>query len=627
MAWRGHGRWRDGAIGGLVALLVLFQGIACAVELPLLVTQAKWWVVADPAAASDLDDRNLPPAQAAWRTVTLPHQWSRRHAERPGIGWYRIDFDLTAPVPADAALYLSRLSIGGNFYVNGTAITAMRATDAATQVRWRRPHLIAIPAGLLQAGSNNLLVRIVTRDDLTIFPQLKISTAGDLRPEFDRRYVAEYSSAQFSAFAAAIIAVFMLVIWGYRRSEQLYLFFGLTCLFWSLRTQIYLVEAVPWAWWWPWRILYSAMTGCFALSVAAFFLSYIGQLVQRWRWALFAWALVGPLALLVSNGAWQTFVNTYWTGSLFLLELFVLWRFFQWTRRHPSLEAFGLAGAALATFLLAGNDYAVRSGWMPYSNAYAMHLGAPVVMLAMGALLAKRFVRALGLVELANQELARKVQEKEQELSTQYERTRAVERNQELAAERQRIMQDMHDGLGSQLLTSLAAVERGTMGAQGMAQVLRDAMDDMRLAIDTLSPGREGMLEALGNLRYRLEPRFRAAGIALRFAWQDMPEQLHIAEQDALQILRVLQESLSNVLKHAHARQVEVELSMHLAPARFRMVISDDGGGFDTAVPARAGRGLSGMRHRAQRIGAELEIRSTDRGTHITLVYPLDRAH
>jgi hypothetical protein len=182
VAWRGRGRWRDGAIGGLAALLLVFHGIARAVELPLQVTQAQWWVVTDPAADSDLDDRSLPAAVAAWRTVTLPHQWSRRHAERPGIGWYRIDFDLTAPVPADAALYLSRLSIGGNFYVNGTAITAMRATDAATQVRWRRPHLIAIPAGLLQAGSNALLVRIVTRDDLTIFPQLKNTAARNSAP-------------------------------------------------------------------------------------------------------------------------------------------------------------------------------------------------------------------------------------------------------------------------------------------------------------------------------------------------------------------------------------------------------------------------------------------------------------
>jgi len=183
-------------------------------------------------------------------------------------------------------------------------------------------------------------------------------------------------------------------------------------------------------------------------------------------------------------------------------------------------------------------------------------------------------------------------------------------------------MQDMHDGLGSQLLTSLAAVERGALDSKGMAQVLRDAMDDMRLSIDTLSPGREGLLEALGNLRYRLEPRFRAAGIELKFSYRDLPERLDIAPDSALQILRMLQESLSNVIKHARARQVIVDIALQRDPARFVLAVADDGGGFDPAAPA-SGRGLSGMRRRAQQIGAALEVTSDARGTRIALSYPL----
>jgi signal transduction histidine kinase len=169
-------------------------------------------------------------------------------------------------------------------------------------------------------------------------------------------------------------------------------------------------------------------------------------------------------------------------------------------------------------------------------------------------------------------------------------------------------------------------VERGALDPQGMAQVLRDAMDDMRLAIDTLSPGREGLLEALGNLRYRLEPRFRAAGIELAFAYRDLPERLEVSSDDALQILRVLQESLTNVLKHARAHRVLVEVSLARDPARFVLAVADDGGGFDPAAPA-AGRGLSGMRRRAERIGAALEVASDTRGTRITLDYPLKPAH
>jgi len=417
----------------------------------------------------------------------------------------------------------------------------------------------------------------------------------------------------------------MLAIWWFRRADLLYFLFGLTCLFWALRTQAYLIELVPWNWWWASRALYYLWTSSFALSVAAFFLHYMGRLVQRWQLVLVGYALIGPLLLFASDGSLSLVVERYWIAGLFVLETYVLWRFYRVLRRRPSAEGLALAGGAVTTFVLGANDFAVRMGWMPYSNAYALHFGAPVVMVAMGGLLTARFIRALRQAEQANVELTRKVDDKERELQQQFERLRAAERREAISTERQRIMQDMHDGLGSQLLTSLAAVERGALDAKGMAQVLREAIDDMRLAIDTLPPGREGLLEALGNLRYRLEPRFRAAGIALSFDYRDLPERIDMTPDRALQVLRVLQESLTNVLKHARAKHVLVEVAMRRDPATFVLAVVDDGGGFDASHPD-AGRGLSGMRRRAGHIDATLDVNSSSSGTRVTLACPLPSA-
>jgi signal transduction histidine kinase len=184
-------------------------------------------------------------------------------------------------------------------------------------------------------------------------------------------------------------------------------------------------------------------------------------------------------------------------------------------------------------------------------------------------------------------------------------------------------MQDMHDGLGSQLLTSLAMVERGALDREGMAQVLREAIDDMRLAIDTLSPGREGLVEALGNLCYRLEPRFRAAGITLIFDLKPLPERIEMQPDQALQILRVLQEALNNVLKHAKATRVDVRATMSAPPGRLDIEVCDNGRGFDASAPS-GGRGLTGMRRRAERMGARFEVTSGAAGTRVALSYPLE---
>jgi signal transduction histidine kinase len=609
----------------LLAFLALAGRHAIAGDSPagtLELREARFWVAPNPPSASA--DAELPPTDAPWQAILLPYRWARDRPDgRLETAWIRLDFESPDPLPADPALYLSRLSVGGSVYVNGLLVADIRGSDELVQMRWRRPHLVRITPAALRHGANSILVRVASRDARTVFPSVQLGSEADLRALFDKRYVAEYSSAQFSALAGAVVAVFMLGIWWFRRSELLYLLFGLTCLFWALRTQTYLTEAIPWAWWWPWRALYYVWTGGFALSVAAFFLRYAGKLAQRWQLLLIGYALVGPLLLVASGGALQFLVERFWIAGLFVLEAYVLWEFYRSLRQQPRLESVALGGGALTTFVLGANDFAVRLGWLPYSNAYALHFGAPVVMVAMGGILSARFVRALRQVEVANVELTRKVDEKEQELRHQFERLREVERREESLTERQRIMQDMHDGLGSQLLTSLAAVERGAMDSKAMAQVLRDAMDDMRLAIDTLSPGREGLLEALGNLRYRLEPRFRAAGIDLRFTYRNLPDSLDVASEDALQILRILQESLANVLKHASGRCVEVDAS--LSPDnRLVLAIADDGRGFEPAAPA-PGRGLAGMRRRAQRIGATLEIASSDGGSRITLAYPLAR--
>lgn len=617
----------------LAGVLSATLALACASStaedqdaLTLDLVQAEIWIAEDPANPEPATVDRLPPADARWQAVTLPFRWLRGH-EDAGLAraWIRLDFDAPQPLPSDPALYLSRLSVGGTFFVDGSRVAMIREADASTQVRWRRPHLIRIPPSTLHEGRNSILVRMVSRDATTVFPEVRFGSAEALRPAFDRRYLAEYSSAQFSAVAGAVVGAFMLGIWWFRRADLLYLLFGLTCLFWALRMQAYLTESVPAQWWWPWRALYYVWTGGFALSVAAFFLHYIGRLVQRWQLALVGYALIGPLLLLASAGALEGAVDRYWVAGLFVLETYVLWRFYRALRRQPSAEGLALGGGAVTTYVLGANDFAVRTGWMPFSNAYALHFGAPVVMLAMGGLLAARFVRALRQAELANVELTRKVDEKEHELHEQFERLRAAERREASSTERQRMMQDMHDGLGSQLLTSLAAVERGALDAKSMAQVLRDAIDDMRLAIDTLAPGREGLLEALGNLRYRLEPRFRAAGIELSFDYRDLPDRIDMTPDRALQVLRVLQESLTNALKHARATHVKVEVVMRRDPATFVLAVVDDGGGFDASHPD-AGRGLSGMRRRAGHIDATLEVNSSSSGTRVTLACPLPGA-
>ena len=570
-----------------------------------------------------LGDATIPPQDAPWQHVILPNQWK---ADRPGEtrpGWYRVTFEVSEPGREPWMVYLPRLREGGVLYVNGRVLARVPEPDAKTWVRWMRPHAFPIPPDDLRPGENTLHVRINPANRDRIISSMHIGPDEEVRPLYESRFFLTYTLAQIISAVTLSVALFVIAVWLRRRMELDYGLFGLACLFWGIHTLNYVIEEVPEPWWIYWRVVRYAATGGFAVAITLFYLRFAGIRPRGMTRAFAAYWLSGPLALAVGGSAWHGFVDRFYQGGLLLMGLVMIGAAVRavWRQRTALSAAF----LACALFGLAGSvhDYLLSQGLVvDPEGPYLLYFAAAALLGVAAVQLVDRFARSLSAVEQMNATLALQVAQKERELAANYEKLRGMERERAVSHERQRIMQDMHDGLGSQLLTSLAAVERGALDPKGVAQVLRDAMDEMRLAIDTLSPGREGLLEALGNLRYRLEPRFRAAGIELGFSYRDVPERLDISAEDALQILRVLQESLTNVLKHARAKRVGVEISLARDPGRFVLVVTDDGGGFDTGVPP-AGRGLTGMRRRAAAIGAALAVASSPQGTRISLEYPL----
>jgi signal transduction histidine kinase len=566
-------------------------------------------------------DAAAPPPEAAWARVGLPDRWRVSRPRTLGPAWYRLSFELPRAPAEPWLVYLPRMRDGGEIFLNNELLASVRKSDAQHVVRWMRPHAFPVPPGRLRAGANTLHVRVPGVADQSM-GTVHAGPEAELRPVHDARHFVVYTSAQITVVFAVITALFVITIWIRRRMAFDFGLFGLATLFWGVRTLSFVLEVYSHGGWHAMRVLHYASTGGFVIAMTLFMLRYAGLRAPKFERALIAYWPTGPLLLAVGGLQWHEAVDRYYQAGLIGISTVMLGTVFYagWRLRTPG--ALALCSGVLVGLALGVHDYLLSQGWFDYERPYVLHFGADLLILIVGILLADRFVRSLREAERAGERLAEQVREKERELAANYERLTSLERERAVADERQRIMQDMHDGLGSQLLTSLAAVERGALDRKGMAQVLREAMDDMRLAIDTLSPGREGLLEALGNLRYRLEPRFREAGVALQFRYRDLPERLEVPAENALQILRVLQESLTNVLKHSGARAVAIEVALERGPERLVLRIADDGGGFDQAAPSR-GRGLSGMRRRAQRIGATLDVAADNGGTRITLAYPL----
>ncbi len=598
-------------------------------------------------ATDDAARAGVAPVPAAtphdgWRPVLLPDQWQAAGPAgadgaggEPGVGWYRITFRVDRLDAEPWLVYLPRLREGGVLYLNGTLLTRVPEPDAQTWVRWMRPHAVTVPPAQLRIGDNELLLRVNLRNRDRIVSSVYIGPEERLRWRYEARHFLTYTMAQITVALTAAVGAFVLALWWRRRDEVDYGLFGLGCVCWALHTLNYVVETMPHPWWLYWRVLRYAATGGFAISMTLFYLRHAGFKRPALQRGFFAYWLSGPLLLLLGGPALHPVVDRYYQAGLLLVGLVMVGAAVIALRRHLGRGNVALLVSAVLGFAGSVHDYLLSQGRIvDPEGPYLLYFAAAALLGTVGALLVDRFADSLAAVEAANVTLKRRVAERERELEATHARLRVHEREQAVAAERQRILQDMHDGLGSHLLASLAAVERGALDRDGVAKVLREAIDDMRLVIDTLAPGHGGLLEAIANLRWRLEPRLRAAGVDLRFDLDPaLPDALDLPPETALQVLRVLQEALANALKHADARLVRVRLASLSAPARLQLEVTDDGRGVDAATapaaPSGSGRGLTGMRRRAARIGAELAVapaHASDgprRGTRVTLILPL----
>jgi len=575
----------------------------------------------DPASPADIvADRPDAAASAAAPMLKLPTRLRRDDGNASAVLWLEFELPGREAMPPAPAIYLPRMNDGGAFYLNGAPVFALQWSDALTRVRWRRARWFALPEASIQPQANVLAVKIVNRDYLVDLPYLLLGSRDELeRTAEDRQWIDQYGS-QFTGFTAAIVGGFMLAIWAARRGEAYYLLFGLSSLLWAVRTLNYSVETMPTELWWWWRGFHFLTVALATMTLAAFFHLFAGLSFRRWVWPLGLHAVAGPLLVVASDGRLHEAVYRYWQVFLFLFIGVALARLAIWGRRNRSVEVLVITVGALLAIALAANDYATVSGLLPVTRVYTLHLALPVLLITIGTILSMRFVQALRTAEHANLSLAGRLADKERELAAHYERLAEIERREAGAAERQRIMHDMHDGLGAQLVSTLVMVERGSASPTDVARLLREAMDEMRLAIDGFGQADADLQGALANLRFRMEPRLKAAGIALDWQSDEAFDAVQLGDESSLHLLRIVQEALSNAIRHSGATRLKLRLFVDHDTCH--VVIEDDGAGLP-ADRSRTGRGLENMRRRAHALGGEARIDSGAGGTTVAVHFPL----
>jgi signal transduction histidine kinase len=579
-------------------------------------------------------DATLPGRERGWQTVTLPDLWRQaRPMVQPADTWYRIEFNY--PLMADDqawALYLPYLYDGGRVWLNGVPVGRVQESTGEFRMRWAGPHLLALPPLALRHGVNELAVRAaLPRDGAAIgFPRPVIGAVSELLPIYERREFWVSTMPRITFAACLLGSVFVLFIWWRRPSELLYGWFGLAVVLWGIRNLTFVVDKIPREWWLVWRFAFLGATGGFILAMAVLALRLAGFRKPWLERGLILYWLVGPVWLAAGGVPAERLVNRYWLAGFALVGIGIIVISVLAVWRQRSAGAAVLPVAMVVTVLAGLHDYLVNwslggtaewllPGWAG-DRIFLLHHSANLVLLAMAGLLTSRFIQALESLEALNQTLEARVGARERELSANYERMAALQREHAAAQERQMIMREIHDGLGSLLFVSLSRVERGQMQPGEVADALRACIADMRLALDTLTPDANDFRATLGNFLFRWHGQLQAAGI--QPSWTiDVPEgAVGVTAHASLQLLRIAQEALTNVLKHARASRVQVRVRQ--ADGILQLEVEDDGGG-PTSTSA-AGRGIRNMTARAQQLGGALAVSAGPGGTRVALRVPVN---
>jgi signal transduction histidine kinase len=569
------------------------------------------------------DESPPPDDRPGWETVALPDYWGvaiRRH----GLdGWYRTTVTLDAPPPALWAVYLPRVSQVAAVWVNGVHVGGDVGGNPLPR-DWIRPHLVAVPPTLLHAGRNVVDVHVRTH----------IGAPGYVRtvvvgPERVLRHVYHVVSwwqvGLTEVIAGATFAAGLLLLLGSigRAEIRNWRWLGAGLLVWSWGSIDAFVRTIPIATRaWEWSI------GIAPLWAAVFFgvgFHRILDLPPRRDAALLGIATITSAAILILPpeyllaGTLGAAVLAIAVAGYLAVLLF----------RDPQAEGRGLSRRFLvpagAGLLLGLHDVVGIASGHPTGTLLSPYI--PAVALAIGAwVLVGRLVDSHRETIALNSHLERRVREKHRELEQNYARVAQLERDRAIADERERLMRDVHDGVGGQLVSTLSLVEGGQTDPEAVAESIRAALEDLRLVIDSMDPIEDDLLSVLGSVRSRLEPRLARHG--LRFAWQvaDVPAVQGFGPEMALQAMRIVQEAVTNVVKHAHAQTVIVRTGETVgdgARAGVFIEVQDDGCGIAPGAPR--GRGLANMARRASRLGGTIQVRSDGRGTAVRLWLPREQ--
>lgn len=550
-------------------------------------------------------------------TSVLPHDWLHGNATATHRQ-YDVRFPRPSRVDERMAIYIPRISQHATYYLNGEWIGQSGDLSPRMERHHNSPQWLEFSADRLQANNE---LRIELRANVVqqgLITPVYIGPASSLSDAWRFKTLVRVDWVQWVSLTMYLVSAILFLFWLNRRQDVIYAIFSAALFIWATHNLNLFVHRIPVS-----HRLWEAMTmatlGWTVVAILFFDFRFLNRPSPKMETFMLAFSASGLLFFVlpeIEQILWWGYL--VWDGVLIFLGNYSMVYLIRAYRETHSRDAWLLMLVGVPILLSGLHDILLVNGWWPRTDGLFIQYSVVPTGLLFSWFLFRRFVQSLNAAERHAQTLAMKLAENEQQLREQFEHIKSMELQGMLSIERERIMRDMHDGIGGQLLALQSNLNKfDEPWVSPLQAQLSNTMADFRLVINSLDPVSHELPILLGQMRAQLQTLVAAADMSLQWDVTDAGTNQPFSPSKVLQIMRIVQEAVTNAVKHSSGHQVRL-CSFDEGDVT-TVEISDDGVGFKTSTK---GRGLENMRHRAHAIGADFSIQAEVDGTKVQLRLP-----
>ena len=571
--------------------------------------------------ASDVDTPFQLPDEG-WQSVSLPDDWYHSSKQLRHY-WYRVYFPNNVTSSKLWAVYLPSVTHNAEVFINGEWIGRGGPFNDPVSRNHNRPLFFEFDSSTINAEVNLLEVRVkASYHKQGYLGPIHLAPAEVLEPAYQWKVFARVDLIQWLTVGMFILSMIVFLLWAARRKDTIYLVYSAQLLIWAVHNLNLFVSEIPTSAQ-TWEKMTMATLGWAVILMVLFNHRFLEIEARRIEWALVCAAVLGStLFLIPDTGLMLQLGYGVWDSLLIVIGGYSIVLLVRHYYKNNNQDAAMMLFAGIPIFVFGFHDILLVNHQRDRAEGLIIQYSAIPALLLFSWFLARRFVRSVNLAEELNETLERRIANRECELKHQYENLQRLQKENVLSEERERIMRDMHDGIGGQLISIATTLQKHD---EPLLQKIRHkvvhSITDLRLVIDSLDTQLNDIPALLGTMRERLNHLLENTDIELGWHVTDLPE-IATTPTRNLHIMRVIQEAITNAIKHSQTSRIDLFTGIDSENDHLFVSIRDYGVGILEGTNASS-RGLTNMQYRAKELGGDIELRSETPGTSVILTIPL----